>query len=163
MYEPGRGFGGLVEEWWLDGERHRAGGPAIVYEPGRGCHGKVEEWWRKGELVRIITIEQAAIRLAIAMWGDAREKTREDPPAVRPGNVKKRVVVNRRFSDRRSPNAETCPGGGAVCPERGDVVVFLQSQSGIGFCGWVNSASKNEEQKGIKPKKNKPTRRNCYG
>jgi hypothetical protein len=35
------------KEWWLNGERHRVGGPAIE------CSNGDKEWWLNGELHRV--------------------------------------------------------------------------------------------------------------
>jgi hypothetical protein len=39
------GLGGIHEEWWLEGRRHRLGGPAFIIN-------NVNEWWENGVFIR---------------------------------------------------------------------------------------------------------------
>jgi hypothetical protein len=42
-----RTFPYYFEEWWIDGKRHRVGGPAVTYDDGS------EDWLQNGKLHRV--------------------------------------------------------------------------------------------------------------
>jgi len=94
VYAPGCGFDGLLESWYKNGVPHRVGGPAEVYDAGRRHDGLFERWFVNGRWVRDVHIndDEVMLRIGIALWGDARDKARSDPPEKRAGNAKKRVL-----------------------------------------------------------------------